>query len=124
LVSAGDNGTIGSGEISITVSEDGTGITEASLKLSDLSCSNDAGTITVESDGWSTTMTFVNHSPIEDGKFRFQISNGDDTVSVDGSFGSPTQASATVEISGMQRPPVGQPFTCDYGSWSWSGEAQ
>jgi hypothetical protein len=66
LVREGKNGTIGGGDLEITVSDDGTGITEASLKLSDMSCSNESGSIRVESGGWSTTTKYVRRpSPTE-----------------------------------------------------------
>jgi hypothetical protein len=124
LVREGKNGTIGGGDLEITVSDDGTGITEASLKLSDMSCSNESGSIRVESGGWSTTTKYVRPAPITDGRFDFKIGNGGDVVSITGSFDAPSKVNANIEISGTQKPPQGQAFDCDYGSWSWRGAKQ
>jgi hypothetical protein len=129
LIRSGTNGGIGSGELEITIAEDGTGISSVSFTLSNMNCSNESGSINIASDGFSTTMTFPQPAAIANGKFELDIGGIDEEIKIDGLFTSPTEANATIQISTTTTvAPPGTNFkesiSCDYGSWNWSGEVK
>jgi hypothetical protein len=116
----GQYATAGSGELELTVSADGAGIASASYSLHDTRCSNAAGSVTIESGGFSTTLTPAEPAPIIDGRFELNI--GD--LNASGQFISPTEATATIQISTDENVGMGITITCDFGSWSWTGGVQ
>jgi len=129
LIHSGTNGRVSSGELEITIVEDGTGIASVDFALSDMNCSNESGSIKITSDGWSTTTTFTQPASIANGKFELDIGGIDEKIEIDGLFTSPTEANATIQISITATvAPPGTSFRestdCDYGSWNWSGEVK
>lgn len=129
LIHSGKNGTISSGEFAITITEDGTGISSVTFTLSNMKCSNESGSITMTSGGSSATTTFTPPAAIANGNFELDIGGFDEEIKIDGQFTSPTEANATIQISTTETlEPLGTmsrvSFTCDYGSWNWSGEVK
>ncbi len=116
----GQYATAGSGELELTISADGTGIASASFSLLDTRCSNAAGSVTIESGGFATTLTPVEPVPINDGRFELNI--GD--LNASGQFTSSTEATATIRISTEENAGMGITITCDFGTWNWTGTAQ
>lgn len=129
LIRSGTNGRVSSGELEITIAEDGTGIASVSFTLSNMNCSNESGSIKITSDGLSTTTTFTQPAAIANGKFELDIGGSDEEIKIDGLFTSPTEANATIQISTTTTvaPPgtsLRESISCDYGSWNWSGEVK
>ena len=114
------NATASGGELELTISADGAEIASARYSLLNTRCSNAAGSITIESGGFSAITKPAQPITIANGSFEFSL--GD--LSISGQFTSPTEATATVEISTEESVGVGSPIICDFGSWDWSGTAQ
>lgn len=127
--SGSDNASLGGGELEITITDDGTGIASATFTLSNMRCSNESGSISMTSEGSSSTTRFVQPAEIVNGRFELDIGGRDEDITIEGEFTSPTGANATIEISTSSTvAPPGTSFretiNCDYGSWSWSGRVQ
>jgi hypothetical protein len=114
------NATASGGEFELTITADGAAIASAGYSLLDTWCSNAAGSVTIESGGFSYTVTPAQPVAIANGSFEFDL--GDLTIS--GQFTSATEATAMVEISIEESIGIGSSITCDFGSWDWSGTAQ
>ncbi|MDA3936647.1 MAG: hypothetical protein PF636_07275 [Actinomycetota bacterium] len=119
LVQEGTNGSAGGGELSITITDDGAGISLANFALENTACSGQGVTIT--SEGWSKKTSFNQPSSIADGAFTLSLGGADGATEVKGQFTSPTQADATIVISTTERLPDGRTLECDFGTWSWTG---
>lgn len=114
------NATASEGELELTITADGAAIASSGYSLLNTKCSNDAGTITIESGGWATTLTPAQPVAIANGKFEFNV--GD--LKISGQFTAPTEATATVEISTEESVGAGSSITCDFGSWNWNGKVK
>ncbi len=117
---AGENATASEGELQLTITTDGAAIASASYSLVNTKCSNDEGTVTIESGGFATTLTPAQPAAISNGKFEFNVGE----IKISGQFTAPTEATATVEISTEEGVGMGSSITCDFGSWSWSGRVK
>jgi hypothetical protein len=116
----GPYASAGAGRFELTITSDGTGIPSVSITLEDTRCSNAAGSVTIESGGFSTVLTPAQAVEIVDGRFQFNIG----AVDVDGRFTSSTEATATIAISTEENVGMGIVIACDFGSWSWTGNVQ
>lgn len=120
LRTSGPNATAAGGELGITITADGSAIASAELELRDTRCTNDAGTVTIESGGFTSTITPAQPTAISNGAIEFDLSG----LTMSGRFTSSTEATATVEIAMQEYVGPGDFITCDYGSWDWSGTAE
>lgn len=127
---AGSNASIQSGGLQITVTSDGKTISQAILAISGLHCTNETGDASISSEGMSTTVDFASPVEISNGQFSFDLArDANEKILVEGTFISPTEASATVTISATVTVAPAEAdyegtFSCDYGTMSWSGIAQ
>lgn len=117
---AGGNATAGGGELELTLTAEGAAIASVRYSLLNTWCSNDAGTITIETSGWARTLTPVQPATVVNGSFIFNL--GDLVIS--GQFTTSSRATATVRISTVVSVGLGASLNCDFGSWNWSGTAQ
>jgi hypothetical protein len=116
----GGNATAGEGEFEFVITEDGLAIASVGYSLMDTLCSNATGSVVVESGGWSSTLEPAQSIPITNGQFDFDL--GD--LKVNGQFTSPTEATATIEITSDINIMTGTSLLCDFGTWDWSGSAE
>ncbi|MBU0511266.1 MAG: hypothetical protein KKD28_06540 [Chloroflexi bacterium] len=116
----GRNATAGQGSLELTIRPDGAAIVFLRYSLRRANCYNDSGTIRHEDYGWTTSFPLPEPAFIVDGMFEFNYAG---ELKVSGQFTSPTEAIATVEIS-TEEPATGGSFTCDFGTWIWSGEVK
>jgi hypothetical protein len=116
----GEYATAGEGELELVITEDGMAIATVGYSLMDIRCSNPAGSVIVESGGWSSTLEPAQSIPIANGQFEFDL--GD--LKVNGQFTSPTEATATIDIASDVDIMTAQPLLCDFGTWDWSGSAE
>jgi hypothetical protein len=116
----GDNATAGGGELELNISADGTTIATLGFSMRNTRCTNDAGSITIESGGWSSEITPGQPIPIINGRFEFNVG----ALTASGEFTSSTEATATVEIESRENVAPGSFITCDFGSWDWTGTTQ
>jgi len=114
------NATAGGGELEFTLTAEGAAIASVRYSLLDTWCSNDAGTITIETNGWARTLTPIQPAPIVNGRFIFNL---DDLV-ISGQFTTSSRATATVRITTEVSVGLGAYLNCDFGSWDWRGTAQ
>ena len=118
----GRNATAGQGSLELTIRPDGAAIVFLRYSLRGANCYNDSGTIRHEDYGWTLSAApFPEPAFIVDGKFEF---NYPGELKVSGQFTSPTDAIAMVEISTEEIIATGVFFTCDFGTWIWSGEME
>jgi hypothetical protein len=116
----GEYATAGEGEFEFVITDDGMAIASVGYSLMDIRCSNATASVVVESGGWSSTLEPAQAIPIANGQFEFDF--GD--LKVNGQFTSPTEATATIEITSDVNIMTGTPLMCDFGTWDWSGSAE
>jgi len=127
---AGSNASIKSGGLQITVSSDGKGISQAIFAIDRLHCTNETGDASISSEGMSTTVDFTTPVEIKNGQFTLDLArDANEKIVIEGSFTSPTEATATVIISATvnvapAEADFEETFKCDYGTMTWSGIAQ
>lgn len=119
IETSGPNASAGGAGFEIKISSDGRGIISAGYALRDTLCSNDTGTVTIESGGFSAILTPSRSVEIVAGRFQFRLGN----ANVSGEFTSPTEVTATVSITSEESVGMGQTIICDFGTWSWTGSA-
>lgn len=117
---SGGNGTASEGELELTITEDGTAIASASWTLLKAKCSNDSGSIVIESVGWTSSLVPAQPVPIANGTIEFNFSD----LRINGQFTSPTEANATIEISTEVDVASGDSIICDCGTWNWIGKVE
>ena len=127
---AGTNASANSGGLQITVTGDGEGISQATLAIAELHCTNETGDASISSEGLSTTVDFSTPVVINNGQFSFNLArDANEKILVEGNFTSPTEATAVITISATVTVAPAEAdyegtFSCDYGTMSWSGIAQ
>jgi len=127
---AGTNASAKSGGLQITVTGDGEGISQATLAIAELHCTNETGDASISSEGLSTTVDFSTPVVINNGQFSFNLArDANEKILVEGNFTSPTEATAVITISATVTVAPAEAdyegtFSCDYGTMSWSGIAQ
>jgi hypothetical protein len=120
--SPGENATAAGGEIEFVTSADGTAIVSLSYVLENDECSYESESVSVTITGGGSTLTPGEPVRIANGKFVFDLLG----IQATGQLNSPSEASGTITIKTQQSvdSPSFQQFTCDYGTWTWSANAQ
>lgn len=127
---AGTNASIKSGGLQITVSSDGKGISQAIIAIDKLHCTNETGDASISSEGMSTTVDFTTPVKIDNGQFSFDLArDANEKILIEGSFTSPTEATATATISATikvapDEVDYEETFNCEYGTMKWNGAVQ
>jgi hypothetical protein len=114
------NATAGGGELELTLTADGAAIASVRYSLLDIWCSNAAGTISIETNGWTRTLTPVQPAIVANGRFIFNLND----LVISGQFTASSRATATVRITTEVSVGLGAHLNCDFGSWDWRGTAQ
>ena len=117
---SGEYTTVAAVELELTITANGSAVASVGLSMRNTRCTNDTGSVTIESGGRTSTMTPAQPFTVANGEFEFSIAG----LTASGQFTSPTEATATVELTLDERVGMGSTITCDYGSWDWSGTAQ
>lgn len=115
----GTNGRALGGQISFTLSEDGTRIAELSYELEGDVCTDEGVTVT----GTGATLRQDPPPQIADGAFIWS-SEG---VRVDGTFTATNRAEGTISLAlEKEVQALGETVTliCDFGKWTWTAELE